>query len=200
MFHLVLLAPPFFHAHTVPRRPRAHTLAQPQPESPMSPEMNVQPQTPARKTLASLNTPPPQASNISRLKAKGSASDPAYPRRRPTFGQVSSSRHHHKAIIDIEFRPRQDSSTSTRTTISHILWRFLLLILPHHPSHCTTHTRHPVFQVSQSLFNRLPGQSAPPDETIAHLDPSQRRVPFAACLPHPLLSWSHAPMSSVPAV
>ncbi|EIM82144.1 uncharacterized protein STEHIDRAFT_85596 [Stereum hirsutum FP-91666 SS1] len=85
---VVLLAPPFFHAHTAPRRPRAHTLAQPQPESPMSPEMNVQPQTPARKTLASLNTPPPQASNISRLKAKGSASDPAYPRRRPTFGQT----------------------------------------------------------------------------------------------------------------
>lgn len=166
----------------------------------MSPEMNVQPQTPARKTLASLNTPPPQASNISRLKAKGSASDPAYPRRRPTFGQVSDSHYHRKVIVDIEFRPRQDSLTSTRMTMSHILWRFLLLILPHHPSHCTTSTRHPVFQVSQSLFNRLPGQSALLDETIARLDPSQRRVPFVACLPRPLPSWSHAPMFSVPPV
>lgn len=135
MIYPVLLAPPFFHAHTVPRRPRAHTLAQPQPESPVSPQINVQLQTPARKTLASLNTPPPQASNISRLKAKGSASDPAYPRRRPTFGQVSRPRHHIEiivVIVDVLSRPRQDCSTSTRTIMTRILWRFLLLNLAYH--------------------------------------------------------------------
>ncbi|KZV76674.1 hypothetical protein PENSPDRAFT_680023 [Peniophora sp. CONT] len=40
------------------------------------------PTTPARRTLGSLNTPPRRDD---RLRAKGSMTDPAYPRRRPTY-------------------------------------------------------------------------------------------------------------------
>lgn len=47
------------------------------------------PHTPARRTLASLNTPSPRASNVNLLKIKGSLTDPAPTRRRRTLGQVS---------------------------------------------------------------------------------------------------------------
>jgi hypothetical protein len=46
------------------------------------------PHTPARRTLASLNTPSPRASNVNLLKIKGSLTDPAPTRRRCTLGQV----------------------------------------------------------------------------------------------------------------
>ncbi len=48
------------------------------------------PHTPARRTLASLNTPSPRASNVSLLKIKGSLTDPAPTRRRRTLGQVNT--------------------------------------------------------------------------------------------------------------
>ena len=48
------------------------------------------PHTPARRTLASLNTPSPRASNVNLLKIKGSLTDPAPTRRRRTLGQVST--------------------------------------------------------------------------------------------------------------
>jgi len=47
------------------------------------------PHTPARRTLASLNTPSPRAANVNLLKIKGSLTDPAPTRRRCTLGQVS---------------------------------------------------------------------------------------------------------------
>ncbi|KAI0312777.1 hypothetical protein OF83DRAFT_1176322 [Amylostereum chailletii] len=77
----IISAPPLFSA--APRRPRAHTqvLHSPPPVAP------AQPHTPARRTLAALNTPSPRASNVDRLKLKGSLTDPAYSRRRPAFGQ-----------------------------------------------------------------------------------------------------------------
>ncbi|KAI9459194.1 hypothetical protein BJY52DRAFT_1266922 [Lactarius psammicola] len=43
---------------------------------------------PARRTLASLNTPSPRASNVNLLKIKGSLTDPAPSRRRSTLGQT----------------------------------------------------------------------------------------------------------------
>jgi hypothetical protein len=52
----------------------------------MSPQQP--PHTPARRTLASLNTPSPRASNVNLLKIKGSLTDPAPTRRRRTLGQV----------------------------------------------------------------------------------------------------------------
>jgi len=79
-----LLPPAFLPAQ---RRQRSHTLVH-HPPPPLSPSSLQQPHTPGRRTLASLNTPPPRASNVSRLKLKGSFTDPAYPRRRPPFGQV----------------------------------------------------------------------------------------------------------------
>lgn len=42
----------------------------------------VGPCTPNRKTLVNLNTPPPNASIINKLKVKGSLTDPPAPRRR----------------------------------------------------------------------------------------------------------------------
>ncbi|KAI9508073.1 hypothetical protein F5148DRAFT_1199371 [Russula earlei] len=47
------------------------------------------PQTPARRTLASLNTPSPRASNVHLLKIKGSLTDPVQTRRRRTHGQTN---------------------------------------------------------------------------------------------------------------
>ncbi|KAI0284619.1 hypothetical protein BGY98DRAFT_947819 [Russula aff. rugulosa BPL654] len=47
------------------------------------------PHTPARRTLASLNTPSPRASNVNLLKIKGSLTDPAPTRRRRTLGQTN---------------------------------------------------------------------------------------------------------------
>ncbi|KAH8993638.1 hypothetical protein EDB86DRAFT_3064839 [Lactarius hatsudake] len=46
------------------------------------------PHTPVRRTLASLNTPSPRASNVNLLKIKGSLTDPAPSRRRSTLGQT----------------------------------------------------------------------------------------------------------------
>ncbi|EPQ53578.1 hypothetical protein GLOTRDRAFT_139764 [Gloeophyllum trabeum ATCC 11539] len=79
-----LLPPAFLSTHR-----RARALSQSniavQPASPQIPS------TPDRRTLADLNTPPPKAVNITRLKMKGSMTDPAIPRRRPAFGQVQSN-------------------------------------------------------------------------------------------------------------
>ncbi|KZT28124.1 hypothetical protein NEOLEDRAFT_1161300 [Neolentinus lepideus HHB14362 ss-1] len=76
----VLLPPAFLSTHR-----RARALSQSninvQPASPQIPS------TPDRRTLADLNTPPPKAVNITKLKMKGSMTDPAYTRRRPAFGQ-----------------------------------------------------------------------------------------------------------------
>ncbi|KAI0305310.1 hypothetical protein B0F90DRAFT_1703371 [Multifurca ochricompacta] len=47
------------------------------------------PHTPARRTLASLNTPSPRASNVDLLKIKGSLTDPAPTRRRSALGQTN---------------------------------------------------------------------------------------------------------------
>ncbi|KAI0037140.1 hypothetical protein K488DRAFT_81365 [Vararia minispora EC-137] len=63
------------------RRPRAQSQAVFRPAVP------ILPATPARRTLATLNTPPPHASNVERLKAKGAFTDPACARRRPVFPQ-----------------------------------------------------------------------------------------------------------------
>src|SRR5882762_10361794 len=97
------------------------------------------PHTPARRTLASLNTPSPRASNVNLLKIKGSLTDPAPTRRRRNLGQVSSF-----FPFLFYFNPpncfnRPTYSTSMRTTTSHIRppspmqnpWRFhyLLMIL-----------------------------------------------------------------------
>jgi hypothetical protein len=77
---LVITAQQLFSAAA--RRPRAHSQAVFRPLAP------VLPATPARRTLATLNTPPPHAANIERLKAKGAFTDPACARRRPAFPQT----------------------------------------------------------------------------------------------------------------
>ena len=112
------------------------------------------PHTPARRTLASLNTPPPRASNVNLLKIKGSLTDPAPTRRRCTLGQVSP-------LFPVSMLPfisncvgRPTCSISMRIVTSHIrppsltqnLWRFpypsmiLLTILTYHLSIPTVQT------------------------------------------------------------
>ncbi|KAI0053211.1 hypothetical protein FA95DRAFT_1552708 [Auriscalpium vulgare] len=93
------------------RRSRAQTLVH-QAASPSSPQVrhDAQPQTPARRTLATLNTPPPRASNINLLKLKGSFTDPAYPRRRPAFGQTDLFDIHEDA-----YAPYPDSFTPSHS-------------------------------------------------------------------------------------
>ncbi|KAL4078131.1 hypothetical protein V8B97DRAFT_2003368 [Scleroderma yunnanense] len=55
--------------------------------APTSPQAH---RTPARRTLGILNTPPQKATSSSQLKFKGSFTDPAHTRRRPSFGQIST--------------------------------------------------------------------------------------------------------------
>ena len=67
----------------VQRRSRALSYAEP-PHSTLRVGYTIQnePCTPNRKTLATLNTPPPNASMINKLKIKGSTTEPPAPRRR----------------------------------------------------------------------------------------------------------------------
>ena len=67
----------------VQRRSRALSYAEP-PQSALRVGYTIpnEPCTPNRKTLATLNTPPPNASIISKLKIKGSTTEPPGPRRR----------------------------------------------------------------------------------------------------------------------
>lgn len=76
----ILSAPPIL----MQGRPRSRTQTGQVPFlSPQPP-----PHTPVRRTLASLNTPSPRASNVNLLKIKGSLTDPAPSRRRSTLGQT----------------------------------------------------------------------------------------------------------------
>ncbi len=96
------------------------------------------PHTPARRTLASLNTPSPRASNVNLLKIKGSLTDPAPTRRRRTLGQV---RHLPFAFFSCVLNRigRPTCSTSMRTVTSHIRspsptqnpWRFRYPLTTH---------------------------------------------------------------------
>ncbi|KAG9311773.1 hypothetical protein JVU11DRAFT_8016 [Chiua virens] len=77
------LSPPFLPNH---RRSRTQSSIQPKCLS-ASPLVH---RTPARRALGILNTPPPKPTNSSQLKFKGSLTDPAHTRRRPSIGQISS--------------------------------------------------------------------------------------------------------------
>ena len=74
----------------VQRRSRALSYAEPpQPTLRVGYPITNEPCTPNRKTLATLNTPPPNASIISKLKIKGSTTEPPAPRRRFVAQPVS---------------------------------------------------------------------------------------------------------------
>ncbi|KAH0834794.1 hypothetical protein J3R83DRAFT_10395 [Lanmaoa asiatica] len=102
-----LLSPPFFPNH---RRSRTQSSIQP-----MCPSVSAHAyRTPARRTLGILNTPPPKPTNSSQLKLKGSMTDPAHTRRRPSFGQISTE------LFDIDenaFEPYPQSFSSTAQTL-----------------------------------------------------------------------------------
>ncbi|KAI0264752.1 hypothetical protein BC834DRAFT_882434 [Gloeopeniophorella convolvens] len=69
--------------------------------------LQPQPHTPARRTLASLNTPSPRTSNVNLLKIKGSLTEPPHARRRPILGQTN--------LFDID----ENSYAPYPTTFSH---------------------------------------------------------------------------------
>jgi hypothetical protein len=107
------------------------------------------PHTPARRTLASLNTPSPRASNVNLLKIKGSLTDPAPTRRRCTLGQVSHRFPWFLFVPNCVSRPT--CSISMRIVTSHIRppsptqnpWRFpypsmILLTIPTYHSSIPT--------------------------------------------------------------
>lgn len=79
----VLLPAPFLTSHRRSRTQSNISLRC----APASPQVH---RTPIRRTLGILNTPPPKATNSSQLKIKGSFTDPAHTRRRPSFGQMST--------------------------------------------------------------------------------------------------------------
>lgn len=81
--YAALLPPPFFSIHR-----RSRTISNTAPRVPLSPHAL---RTPGRRALGVLNTPPPKPTNVNQLKFKGSFTDPAHTRRRPSFGQVSDS-------------------------------------------------------------------------------------------------------------
>ncbi|KAF9226306.1 hypothetical protein BS17DRAFT_765324 [Gyrodon lividus] len=102
-----LLPPPFLPNH---RRSRTQSSIHPICAS-ASPEVH---RTPARRTLGILNTPPPKPTNSSQLKFKGSLTDPAHTRRRPSFGQMSTE------LFDIDenaFEPYPQSFSSAAQTL-----------------------------------------------------------------------------------
>jgi len=78
---LVLSAPPILMQGRSRSRSQTSQIPFLSPQPP--------PHTPARRTLASLNTPSPRTSNVNLLKIKGSLTDPAPTRRRCALGQVS---------------------------------------------------------------------------------------------------------------
>lgn len=68
-----------------------HRRSRTQSNIPPACETTHQLQTPARRTLGVLNTPPPKSTNSNELKVKGSYTAPALlRRRRPSFGQISA--------------------------------------------------------------------------------------------------------------
>ena len=79
---VALLPPPFLSTQ---RRARAQSQALP-PRAPLSPQVL---RTPARRTLGVLNTPPPARSTAQRF-ANRCFTDPPQPRKRPSFGHVST--------------------------------------------------------------------------------------------------------------
>lgn len=97
------------------------------------------PHTPARRTLASLNTPSPRASNVNLLKIKGSLTDPAPTRRRRTLGQVRPLSFFSFFFLLYLMHGRPIFSTSMRTITSHIRppsptqnpWRFRYPLTTH---------------------------------------------------------------------
>ncbi|KAI6007862.1 hypothetical protein EDC04DRAFT_2907546 [Pisolithus marmoratus] len=79
---VVLLPAPLLTGH---RRSRTQSNISPACDA------TQQVQTPARRTLGVLNTPPPKSTNSNALKVKGSYTAPALlRRRRPSFGQISA--------------------------------------------------------------------------------------------------------------
>lgn len=104
------LLPPLFLA--VHRRSRTISSTAP-PRTPHSPYAL---RTPARRALGVLNTPPPKPTNVSQLKFKGSLTDPAHTRRRPSFGQMSTD------LFDIDenaFEPYPQSFPSAESFSLH---------------------------------------------------------------------------------
>ncbi|KAG1732961.1 hypothetical protein EDB19DRAFT_1732257 [Suillus lakei] len=104
-----LLPPPFLAIH---RRSRTISSTAP-PRAPLSPYAL---RTPARRALGVLNTPPPKPTNVSQLKFKGSLTDPAHTRRRPSFGQMSTE------LFDIDenaFEPYPQSFPSAEPFSLH---------------------------------------------------------------------------------
>ncbi|KAI0076516.1 hypothetical protein K474DRAFT_1708111 [Panus rudis PR-1116 ss-1] len=93
-----LLPAPFLSTQ---RRARAFSQVQPQlHHSPLAQITNpAQLSTPARMPLsqihplspAFLNTPPPKAAVVNKLKLRGAVTDPAQTRRRPAFGQLQNT-------------------------------------------------------------------------------------------------------------
>lgn len=92
---LVLLPAPFLSTQ---RRARAFSHAPAPVHSPLSQIPNPsQFSTPGRMTMAQtlalspafLNTPPSNPALVNKFRLRGSVTDPAQPRRRATFGQVS---------------------------------------------------------------------------------------------------------------
>ncbi|KAH7909874.1 hypothetical protein BJ138DRAFT_1102315 [Hygrophoropsis aurantiaca] len=99
-----LLPPPFLSNH---RRTRTQSSIVASPHLRLSSHAL---HTPARRTLAVLNTPPQKPTNANHLKLKGSYTDPAHTRRRPSFGQMSTE------LFDIEenaFEPYPQSFSSS---------------------------------------------------------------------------------------
>ncbi|KAH7882435.1 hypothetical protein F5I97DRAFT_1931615 [Phlebopus sp. FC_14] len=97
----VLFPPPFLSTHR-----RSRTQSSFYPTCAAAPHVQ---RTPARRTLGILNTPPPKPTTSSQLKVKGSFTDPAHTRRRPSFGQISTE------LFDIDenaFEPYPQSFSS----------------------------------------------------------------------------------------
>ncbi|KAF8434553.1 hypothetical protein L210DRAFT_3649054 [Boletus edulis BED1] len=102
-----LLSPPF-----LPNHRRSRTQSSIHPVCPSASAHSHR--TPARRALGILNTPPPKPTNSSQLKFKGSMTDPAHTRRRPSFDQVSTD------LFDIDenaFEPYPQSFSSAAQTL-----------------------------------------------------------------------------------
>lgn len=114
-----LLSPPF-----LPNHRRSRTQSNIQPICPSASANSHR--TPARRALGILNTPPPKPTNSSQLKFKGSMTDPAHTRRRPSFGQVcvyfaiNCINFTVTHVLCTNFRYPLSSSTSMRTHLNRI--------------------------------------------------------------------------------
>ncbi|OAX38356.1 hypothetical protein K503DRAFT_850046 [Rhizopogon vinicolor AM-OR11-026] len=104
-----LLPPPFLSIHR-----RSQSISSTVP--PCVPLSSHDLRTPGRRALGVLNTPPPKPTNVSQLKFKGSFTDPAHTRRRPSFGQMSTE------LFDIDenaFEPYPQSFSSAEPFALH---------------------------------------------------------------------------------